>query len=341
MYSKLTYYVAQKPQMSIVPEEVDADQEPEDFVNKIYIIEKEERAKTANIQACSPQEEQRDLSPTLKRFPSVTLQEVDNEDQHDPQPGSPHPFAFPTRPTLFPEPYDNPTAGFAMYFYEVPKNPPPLYNAKLANPDTFKGAYWLANLCCSQQAKNPYFELPRTRCWYWKNMSQLNQDVDLLPHGRDVVRVYRRVPAQDLLGEFESVEKTGYMGRNGRVAQNRAYIQFSQRIRTRRANPVPRVYDGMWSGDWWWRMQLNKMLKAKDALSLGLQSLCAHNSPIKEFNRDRFGARSNTVYATQLLNDGDERDAENSQNQESQTQDIFNVVVNDDDGGDEDPFDFE
>ncbi|QRV84918.1 hypothetical protein RhiJN_12934 [Ceratobasidium sp. AG-Ba] len=44
---------------------------------------------------------------------------------------------------------------------------------------------------------------------------------------------------------------------------------------------------------------LDKTLKAKDALSLGLQSLCAHNSPIKEFNRDRFGARSNTAYATQ------------------------------------------
>ncbi|GAB1527223.1 hypothetical protein RhiTH_010398 [Rhizoctonia solani] len=89
---------------------------------------------------------------------------------------------------------------------------------------------------------------------------------------------------------------------------------------------------------------LDKTLQAKDALSLGLQSLAAHNSPIKEFNRDRFGARNTASYASRPSNDGDEREAETSKDAdmtESQIQDLSDVVVDNGDGEEEDPFDFD
>ncbi|QRV94684.1 hypothetical protein RhiJN_22702 [Ceratobasidium sp. AG-Ba] len=86
---------------------------------------------------------------------------------------------------------------------------------------------------------------------------------------------------------------------------------------------------------------LDKDLRAKDALSLGLQSLAAHNSPIKEFNRDRFGARNAASYANQPSNDGHEREAETSEDAESQIQDLLDVVVDNGDGEEEDPFDFD
>ncbi|QRV97235.1 hypothetical protein RhiJN_25254 [Ceratobasidium sp. AG-Ba] len=202
-------------------------------------------------------DEERDLSPPPRRFPSVSMEEVEDEDQHDPLPSSPHPFAFPTRPTLYPEPYDHPTAGFAMFFYEVPKSPPPLYNTKLTDPDTFKEAYWLANLRCSQRAKNPYFELPRTRCWYWKNMSELNQDVDLLPHGPEWRCRTLRIPgdSSDVIVHLwmrDIVELVRHLIGNRRFMDQ---MRFAPELHWASDDRSQRVYDEMWSGDWWWRMQ--------------------------------------------------------------------------------------
>ncbi|KAG8793252.1 hypothetical protein FRC12_003389 [Ceratobasidium sp. 428] len=89
--------------------------------------------------------------------------------------------------------------------------------------------------------------------------------------------------------------------------------------------------------------RLAKTLQAKDALALGFQSLEGYNSPIKEFNRHRFGARNASSYVTNqsLSNGSDECEANADEEQESQTQDTFDVVVNNGDGKDEDPFDFD
>ncbi|KAG9093005.1 hypothetical protein FRC06_011713 [Ceratobasidium sp. 370] len=94
------------------------------------------------------------------RFPSPSVEDVEDEDMPDVPSCGPHPLATPTRPSLFPKPHKDPTAGVAFYFYEVPKAKPPLYETKLTNPETFVEVNWIANLKCSQQEKNPYFILP-------------------------------------------------------------------------------------------------------------------------------------------------------------------------------------
>ncbi|KAG8724202.1 hypothetical protein FRC09_020863 [Ceratobasidium sp. 395] len=88
---------------------------------------------------------------------------------------------------------------------------------------------------------------------------------------------------------------------------------------------------------------LDKTLQAKDALALGFQSLEGYNSPIKEFNRHRFGARNVASHAANQPtgNGGDECEANAGDEQEPQTQDLFDVVIDNGDGEDEDPFDFE
>ncbi|KAF8595258.1 hypothetical protein BDV93DRAFT_564577 [Ceratobasidium sp. AG-I] len=88
---------------------------------------------------------------------------------------------------------------------------------------------------------------------------------------------------------------------------------------------------------------LEKPLRAKDALALGLQSLEVYNSPIKKFNRNRFGINSHVTLP--FNDDGDGADGEgeddNAEDQEPQTQDLFDVVVDNGDGEDADPFDFD
>ncbi|KAG9091494.1 hypothetical protein FRC06_000542 [Ceratobasidium sp. 370] len=100
-----------------------------------------------------------------RRFPSPTLGDMEDEDMLDASPCGPHPLATPTCPSLFPEPHNDPTAGVAFYFYEVPVAKPPLYETKLTDPETFVEANWIANLECSQRAKNPYFTLPRSTAY--------------------------------------------------------------------------------------------------------------------------------------------------------------------------------
>ncbi|KAG9079710.1 hypothetical protein FRC06_007571, partial [Ceratobasidium sp. 370] len=99
---------------------------------------------------------------------------------------------------------------------------------------------------------------------------------------------------------------------------------------------------------------LDKTLQAKDALVLGLQSLGAYNSPIDEFNRNRFGARNAASHATPSANNSDSDEGNTSEDQgggttgiahkvitEPQTQESFDVVIDNGDGEDEDPFEFD
>ncbi|KAG8790753.1 hypothetical protein FRC12_011115 [Ceratobasidium sp. 428] len=83
---------------------------------------------------------------------------------------------------------------------------------------------------------------------------------------------------------------------------------------------------------------LDKSLQAKDVLALGFQVLEGYNSPIKEFNRTRFGVRRAATHGTsQPPNiNGEEDESHIDEGQESQTQE-FDVVIDDGDGEDEDP----
>ncbi|KAG9094143.1 hypothetical protein FRC06_011115 [Ceratobasidium sp. 370] len=128
-------------------------------------------------QAGSPMPEV-ELSP--RSCCSVTLEEVEDEDApHFPQWG-PHPFAQPTRASLYPERHPDPTAGVASVFYPVDEQPPPLYDTVLADPDVFREAYWLANLPIGQKDEEEYFKLPRTQGWHWNNTKAFYEEIDKL-----------------------------------------------------------------------------------------------------------------------------------------------------------------
>ncbi|KAG9090242.1 hypothetical protein FRC06_001160 [Ceratobasidium sp. 370] len=97
-----------------------------------------------------------------RRPPSVTLEEVPDQDLPHPPRWGPHPFAKPTRPSLFPRPHPDPMA---------------------ADLDVFKEAYWLDNIPILRGAEEEYFRLPRNLDWHWKNVSKLDKEILHLPCG--------------------------------------------------------------------------------------------------------------------------------------------------------------
>ncbi|QRW05896.1 hypothetical protein RhiLY_04895 [Ceratobasidium sp. AG-Ba] len=86
---------------------------------------------------------------------------------------------------------------------------------------------------------------------------------------------------------------------------------------------------------------LEKTLQARDVLASGLQSLQNYNSPIDIFNKNRFGAQNITPHAPRGQGGEDERNENTADDQESQTEIQFDVVVDNGDGEDMDPFDFD
>ncbi|KAG8729241.1 hypothetical protein FRC10_004157 [Ceratobasidium sp. 414] len=192
-----------------------------------------------------------------RQFPPVTLEEMEDEDApHFPQWG-PHPFAKPTRASLFPEPHPDPTAGIASVFHSIDEQPPPLYNTVLADPDVFREAYWLANLPISCEDESAYFDLPRTRGWHWKNAHEFKEEIDRLPHGPDWYRQTIRVPG-DVGDEVVDLwkrdirEMVRYLIRDRRFME---YMRFAPERHWDSAEMQNQVYGEMWSADWWWRIQ--------------------------------------------------------------------------------------
>ncbi|QRV79905.1 hypothetical protein RhiJN_07920 [Ceratobasidium sp. AG-Ba] len=86
---------------------------------------------------------------------------------------------------------------------------------------------------------------------------------------------------------------------------------------------------------------LAKTLRARDVLAAGLHSLQSYNSPIDKFNKYRFGAQNPNPNEPEGMGDEDERNENTSNSQESQNEIQFNVVVDNGDGEDMDPFDFD
>ncbi|QRV91982.1 hypothetical protein RhiJN_20000 [Ceratobasidium sp. AG-Ba] len=169
----------------------------------------------------------------------------------------PHPFAKPTRASLFAEPHPDPTAGAARRFYDVDRTPPPAYTSVLAEPDTFREAYWLDNLpiCWTDEAE--YFSLPRTRNWYFKSLKEFEQEVNCLPRGprwfretiivigdqnNEILDLWKR----DIIALIRSLLTDRRFIPHMRFAPERHYDSKSRKNR---------VYGEMWSGKWWWRMQ--------------------------------------------------------------------------------------
>ncbi|KAG8730593.1 hypothetical protein FRC10_002580 [Ceratobasidium sp. 414] len=185
------------------------------------------------------------------RSPSVVIEEVETT-------ATAHPFADPTRPSLYPEPYPDPTAGRAFQFEPIAPIPPPLYDTSLTNPDVFREAYWLGNLDIPDYKLNEYFTLPRTGDWHWNNVEQFHREIDNLPHGPAWYKQTVYVPGDE--GEVEILD----LWKRDVVEVVKMLISDRRFMRHMRFAPEKhwssedrecRVYDEMWSGNWWWRTQ--------------------------------------------------------------------------------------
>ncbi|KAG8789232.1 hypothetical protein FRC12_013725 [Ceratobasidium sp. 428] len=192
-----------------------------------------------------------------RRSPSVTLEEIEDEDAPGLRNRGPHPFARRTRPSLFPEPHPNPTAGVAQKVYPFDARVPVLYETRLAEPDVFKEAEWLDNLPISQAQEAEYFRLPRTQNWYWNTPAELKREINRLPHGPPWYRETVVVEG-DLGDEILDLWKRDVSEVVRWLLANRRFLpdmRFAPELHWDSPEKINRIYDEMWSGDWWWRMQ--------------------------------------------------------------------------------------
>ncbi|KAG9080488.1 hypothetical protein FRC06_006521 [Ceratobasidium sp. 370] len=187
----------------------------------------------------------------------VTLEEVEDEDMPQIPRWGPHPFANPTPAHLYPEPHPDPTAGAALRFYPTDRSTPPLYTSVLAEPDTFREAYWLDHLPIPQSAEEEYFRLPRTRGWHWKNLKEFDDEVNRLPRGPRWFRETWTVTG-DKGDEILDLWKRDIREMVVWLLSQRRLIPYTRYAPERRFDSPTkdnRVYDDMPSGDWWWRIQ--------------------------------------------------------------------------------------
>ncbi|KAG8715977.1 hypothetical protein FRC09_016138, partial [Ceratobasidium sp. 395] len=190
----------------------------------------------------------------------VTVEEVEDIDMPNPPRWGPHPHAQPTRRSLYPEPHSDRTAGVASHFIPVDLQPPPLYDTKLAEPDVYKEAYWLSNLPISEEEKEEYLHLPRTKGWHWDNFEKLKKEIDSLPHGPDWHRETIRVKGDEDtymvldLWKRDIVELVRWLIRNRRFIKHMRFAperNWTSDCETTRK----RVHGEMWSSDWWEQIQ--------------------------------------------------------------------------------------
>ncbi|KAG8779909.1 hypothetical protein FRC12_023710 [Ceratobasidium sp. 428] len=194
-----------------------------------------------------------------RRSPSVTLDEMEDEVMPERPRWGPHPFAKPTRPSLFPDPHPDPTAGVATEFYEVDREAPPKYTSVLAEPDVFREAYWLDHLPITFADEAAYFALPRTRNWFCSNLKEFEQEVNKLPRGpnwyRETIIVHGDQDNEVLdLWKRDIADLIRFLLSDPRFIRHTRYAperHYSSKKRRKR----DRVYGQMWSGRWWWQMQ--------------------------------------------------------------------------------------
>ncbi|QRV74481.1 hypothetical protein RhiJN_02495 [Ceratobasidium sp. AG-Ba] len=187
----------------------------------------------------------------------VTVEEIEDEDMPRRPRWGPHPFAKPTRPSLFPECHPDPTAGVAQEFYDIDREPPPAYTSKLAEPDVFCEAFWLDNLRISRANEAQYFSLPRTKEWHWNNLTEFEQEVGRLPCGPSWFRetiIVKGDQGDEILDlwKHDIIKLIQMLLSDPRFIP---HIRFAPERHYDSAAKENRVYDKMWSGKWWWRMQ--------------------------------------------------------------------------------------
>ncbi|KAG8778625.1 hypothetical protein FRC12_024886 [Ceratobasidium sp. 428] len=221
------------------------------------------------------------VAPPPRRSPSVTLEEIedeymagyvanpprrnpnaileDSDDENVPvaPPWGPHPFAKPTRASLFAECHPDPTAGAAFHFRNVNRKPPPKYTSILAEPDAFREAKWLDHLPISRSDEAEYFSLPRNHNGYWKNLKEFEQEVNRLPQGppwfRETIKVIGDQSDKILdLWKRNIIDIIIQLLSDPRFIPHTRFAPEKHYDSETRQN---RVYGEMWSGRWWWRMQ--------------------------------------------------------------------------------------
>ncbi|QRW13139.1 hypothetical protein RhiLY_12138 [Ceratobasidium sp. AG-Ba] len=196
-------------------------------------------------------------TPPPRRNPSVVIEEVEDEDMPQAPRWGPHPYAKPTRASLFPEPYPDPTAGAAREFYDVDRNPPPAYTSILAEPDTFREAYWLDHLPICRDDEAEYFSLPRTHTWHWDSLKEFEQEIGRLPRGPPWFRETIIVNG-DQENEILNLWKRDVIALIRYLLSDRRFIPHMRFAPERQYDSETRqnqIYSEMWSGKWWWRMQ--------------------------------------------------------------------------------------
>ncbi|QRV99831.1 hypothetical protein RhiJN_27850 [Ceratobasidium sp. AG-Ba] len=197
------------------------------------------------------------MTKSPRRYPNGTNKGQKAESLPQVPPWGPHPFAKPTRASLFVEPHPDPTAGAAKRFYDVDRTPPPAYTSVLAEPDTFREAYWLDDLLISRKDEAEYFLLPRNGTWYFKSLKELEQEVNRLPRGPPWFRE-TIVVIGDQSNEILDLWKRDIIALICRLLTDRRFIPHMRFTPERHYDSKTRrnrVYGEMWSGKWWWRMQ--------------------------------------------------------------------------------------
>jgi hypothetical protein len=93
----------------------------------------------------------------------------------------------------------------------------------------------------------------------WKTVDQFNNDIDSLPHGPDwhcrTIRVEGDNGTEVLdLWMRDVVEVIKMLIGDPRFAE---HIRYAPEKHFTSATHETRVYDEMWSADWWWRIQVS------------------------------------------------------------------------------------
>ncbi|KAG9092990.1 hypothetical protein FS749_015280 [Ceratobasidium sp. UAMH 11750] len=202
-------------------------------------------------------EDARASSSRRPRSPSVILEEAQDQDTQRAPRWGPHPRAKPTRPSLFPRPHPDPTAGEPLRVYPAEHQVPRLYTSLLAEPDVFREACWLDNLPICRDDEEKYFEFAHNGEWHWSNVSELDKEIMRLPRGPRWFRETKFVEGD------QGVEVLDLWRRDIRdivrwLLGNRRFLRHTRYAPEQQydsATMENRVYGETWLGDWWWRMQ--------------------------------------------------------------------------------------
>ncbi|KAG9123430.1 hypothetical protein FRC07_014952, partial [Ceratobasidium sp. 392] len=132
---------------------------------------------------------------------------------------------------------------------------------RLGDRDLFETAEILMTTGLTGQARNRHLRGPVYKKWkgkgVWKNNDELLSEIDKLPQGPKWTTAevsagegdYERTYTVYLRDILEVIRQLIGARRFKRWMQYAPQRHWTSRDRTRR------VYDEMWSGDWWWRMQ--------------------------------------------------------------------------------------